>query len=346
MRTSLRFPLLLAALAGSLALTSQAQTGQTLFPSSVSPKVVVANDALPVELGVRFYPKENGKITAIRFYRGTQGTGSFRVRLYDTNGAILGQANTFEGLPAALPGWASIAFSTPIVVEAGKIYVAAYYAEAGAYAYDNLYFLESGRYTPFLAAPPEGDLPDGGATTVYKYSPGGGFPTDTYLATNYWVDVSFTPDTPAITAFSDLNRIEVGTKFVVGKAGTINGVRFYRQDQGDGVFYAYLYDDTGRVLATALAGNGLPATLPGWATLTFAQNIPVEAGRTYTVSYFHAGGRYAFNLEYYAAPKVVGPLTYPVGAGVYRYGFLGEGMPTQSYQNSRYWVEPAYTPID
>ncbi|WP_037938184.1 DUF4082 domain-containing protein, partial [Streptosporangium roseum] len=33
----------------------------------------------------------------------------------------------------------------------------------------------------------------GGGNGVYKYGPTNSFPTDTYKASNYWVDVVFTP---------------------------------------------------------------------------------------------------------------------------------------------------------
>ena len=64
-----------------------------------------------------------------------------------------------------------------------------YYAPAGHYADDNGYFSQRGVDNAPLHA-----LADGvdGANGVYRYGTGGGFPTDTSQASNYWVDVVFT----------------------------------------------------------------------------------------------------------------------------------------------------------
>ena len=76
-----------------------------------------------------------------------------------------------------------------MAVTANTTYVASYYAPNGRYAVDEHYFAATGVDTGPLHA-----LRDGvdGGNGLYRYGTGGGFPTETYQAGNYWVDVVFT----------------------------------------------------------------------------------------------------------------------------------------------------------
>ena len=68
-------------------------------------------------------------------------------------------------------------------------YVASYHTSAGRYPFDGAYFT-TGVDTGVLHAPSTGPA---GGNGVYGYGAGGGFPTSTFNATNYWVDVVFEP---------------------------------------------------------------------------------------------------------------------------------------------------------
>jgi hypothetical protein len=68
--------------------------------------------------------------------------------------------------------------------------VVSYYAPNGHYAADAGFFATTGVDRPPLHALRDGvDGPNG----VYRYGTGGGFPTDTFESSNYWVDLTFTP---------------------------------------------------------------------------------------------------------------------------------------------------------
>lgn len=341
-------PFLLRAslLAGfALVATASAQTTTySLFSDSDAPQVAIDGDTSPVEVGVRFYATESGTINAIRFYRGTQGNGTFRVRLWDAAGNVLGEGNVYEGLTNPVPGWQSIPLQTPVRIEAGETYVASYYNSGGGYSVTEFYFTGNGVDTGVLVAPADGQLPDGGPTSVYRYGVSGGFPTDTYAGTNYWVDVVFAPERPEYDAFtSDTQPIQVGTKFIPTRAGTVSAIRFYRGNAGSGYFFVQLYRGNGTLVGEGFIQGTLAGPFPGWKEIALNTPVNVQPGETYVASYYQVQGQYAFTGNYYTTERTIGYLTYPVAAGVYLYGF-GGGFPNQSYQNSRYWVEPVYTP--
>jgi Domain of unknown function (DUF4082) len=158
---------------------------QTLFDNSALPAVSAVSDTGDVELGLQFVPGRSGRVTAIRFYRGEQGNGSYRVSLWDSTGTLLGRGAVFEGLAGAVPGWQQIALATPVNVELGKTYTASYFHVGGAYA-----FTEGGFTKPYY----RGQLFAPANAGVYVYGNQGGFPTSTYRAASYSVDLVFEPE--------------------------------------------------------------------------------------------------------------------------------------------------------
>jgi glucose/arabinose dehydrogenase/phosphodiesterase/alkaline phosphatase D-like protein len=160
----------------------------SLWPLSTVPAVASHADTAAVELGVRFSADTAGSITGIRFYKGPANTGVHVGNLWTTAGVRLATA-TFSNETAQ--GWQTVTFPTPVVVTAGTTYVASYFAPNGGYARTESYFTTPHDNAP-LHAPATGN-------GVYRYGTAGGFPTKTYAATNYWVDVIFTqgsaPDT-------------------------------------------------------------------------------------------------------------------------------------------------------
>jgi hypothetical protein len=83
------------------------------------------------------------------------------------------------------------AAATPVSITANTTYVVSYSAPAGNYAANNNYFATGVDNSP-LHAPANGGA---GANSVYRYG-ASGFPTNTYQASNYWVDVVFTSVAP------------------------------------------------------------------------------------------------------------------------------------------------------
>ena len=77
-------------------------------------------------------------------------------------------------------------------IAANTVYVASYFAPNGQFAYDASY-LAGGWDNPPLQAPASNASAGNG---VYTYTAQSAFPTSTFNANNYWVDVVFEPSTP------------------------------------------------------------------------------------------------------------------------------------------------------
>jgi Domain of unknown function (DUF4082)/Bacterial Ig domain/Purple acid Phosphatase, N-terminal domain/Fibronectin type III domain len=175
------------AVSADFTFTTSAPAPQTLWSPSTIPSTPSQPDSSSVELGVKFTSDVAGSISAIRFYKGSANTGTHVGNLWDNAGTLLATA-TFTNESAT--GWQQAIFSTPVSISANTVYVASYHAPAGGYAVDRSYFATSGYDNPPLHA-----LKDGasGGNGVFLYGATSLFPTNTYLSTNYWVDIVFTP---------------------------------------------------------------------------------------------------------------------------------------------------------
>ena len=148
----------------------------TLFGGE-TPVTGSAADGARVELGMQFTPSEAGVITAIRFYRGPGNPGPHTGTLWSASGDPLATVTFPEGGV----GWQTAPLSEPYAVQAGTAYVVSYLAPSGGYA------AQADRFAagPIAAGPLTASAQNG------RYAYGGGFPQDTWRATNYYVDVVF-----------------------------------------------------------------------------------------------------------------------------------------------------------
>jgi hypothetical protein len=128
-----------------------------------------------------------GSISGIRFYKGPTNTGTHVGDLWTSGGTLLASA-TFTNEGAS--GWQQVSFAAPVAIQANTVYVASYHTNAGNYAVDEAYFAASGVDNPPLHALASGAS---GGNGLYTYSAASAFPTQTFNAENYWVDVVFSP---------------------------------------------------------------------------------------------------------------------------------------------------------
>ena len=160
----------------------------TIWDETAVPAVESANDPYAldqgIELGVKFQSDVAGYITGIRFYKGAGNTGTHTGNLWDSSGQLLATA-TFVNETAS--GWQQVNFSNPVQIAANTTYVASYHTTSDGYSVDSAYFAADGVDNPPLLALGNGIDGDNG---VYKYG-ASGFPTSSYNAANYWVDVVF-----------------------------------------------------------------------------------------------------------------------------------------------------------
>ncbi|OLR91182.1 hypothetical protein BJP25_29965 [Actinokineospora bangkokensis] len=149
------------------------------------PATASVNDVSAIEVGTKVRFDVRGQVTGVKFYKGDANTGTHTGSLWDASGNRLA-TGTFANETAN--GWQTLLFSSPVNVQANTTYVVSYYAPNGRYAATGGYFSKSADYQSLHA------VKDGtyGGNGLYRYGAGGGFPTGTYNATNYWVDVLWT----------------------------------------------------------------------------------------------------------------------------------------------------------
>jgi hypothetical protein len=180
---------LLVAVSGYYLITSQASAGVTLFSETTIPTVTTDPDTQAVELGVKFRTDIAGTVTGVRYYKSAENKGTHIGSLWANDGTKLASA-TFTN--ESTTGWQTVTFANPVAIKPGTTYIASYYAPTGRYAADERFFEGKGIDNGPLHALASGV---DGPNSVYKYGTSG-FPRDSYNATNYYVDVLFTPNTP------------------------------------------------------------------------------------------------------------------------------------------------------
>jgi len=167
---------------------SSAVTPRATIFDFLTPELVDSGDTSSIELGVKFKADSAGTITGVRFYKAAANQGVHTGSLWSSTGTRLAQA-TFTGESGS--GWQTVTFSSPIAVTAGTTYVASYFAPQGHYSATNA-GLSTAVDNGLLHTIPNATSSNG----VYAYSTVSTFPTSTYAAGNYVVDVLYAPAAP------------------------------------------------------------------------------------------------------------------------------------------------------
>ena len=243
-------------------------TGSSIWTTSATPAVTSVNDNNSVDVGVKFRSDVAGTITGIRFYKGASNTGTHIGYLWTDTGTLLATA-TFTNESAT--GWQQVNFSAPVTIAANTTYIASYYAPHGGYAANSGFFATSGTDNGSLHA-----LANGvdGANGVYQYGSAGVLPTQSYNASNYWVDVVFVASStvaPTVTAETPASG---ATGVALGSAVTAT---FSEAVQASTISFT-LTDSSGNAVAASVAYNSTTNV----ATLT--PTAPLAAGTTYTAT--------------------------------------------------------------
>jgi hypothetical protein len=170
---------------GSYSTASAAATPEATLQDFATPATVDSNDTNGVELGMKFNTDFAGQATGVRFYKATANTGTHVGSLWSAGGTRLAQV-TFANETAS--GWQSATFATPVTLTPGTTYVVSYNAPNGHYSVTSG-GLSTGDDNPPLHALADTVSPNG----VFGYGPAGTFPTGSFNASDYGVDVLFDP---------------------------------------------------------------------------------------------------------------------------------------------------------
>lgn len=182
-------------LAGGPALWSAAAGAEESLWGAKSPAGVstASEDQDSVELGTAFTVEVDGEITGIRYWRSsTSSTGTPTGTLWGGRGDRLATASFAS---SSATGWQTVAFASPVKVEANDSFVASYHAPRGQYAVTEDY---SGASVSANLSIPRVNA------GRFAYSSSVSFPNRTWESSNYWVTPVFRASTgtpvPAPTA--------------------------------------------------------------------------------------------------------------------------------------------------
>lgn len=316
----------------------------SLWNQQATPAVASHSDTQAVTVGVKFRSSAKGTISGVRFYKGAQNTGTHVGSLWSASGDLLANA-TFVDESAS--GWQQVNFATPVQIAANTTYVASYHTTVGRYSVTRPYFSSAFTNGPLTALADAGS----GGNGVYTYGASNSFPSSSFQATNYWVDVVFEPSdslwnkaaTPATQNSTDTQAVTVGLKFQSSTAGQVYGVRFFKGSQNTGTHRASLWSGSGQLLAST---PFVHETASGWQEVNFPAPVAISANTTYVVGYHTTSGRYSMTRPYFTSAFVNSPLTGLAdgasgGNGVYAYGATST-FPTNSFQATNYWVDAIF----
>jgi hypothetical protein len=228
-----------------------------------------AADSNSVELGVQFQAASGGMISGVRFYKEADNTGTHTGSLWTASGTLLA-TGTFASESAS--GWQELDFSRPVAVTAGTTYVASYHTTAGHYAYTPQGLASAVTNGPLTA------LAGGG---VYGYGPAGTFPSSSYNASNYWVDVVYSPVSgntpPTVTgvtpaAGSSNNAVSVAPTATFSQAIQTGTTTFTLTDSGGTAVPGTLSFNSGGTVATFTPASSLAYGTTYTATVSGAAN--------------------------------------------------------------------------
>ncbi|RYF56503.1 MAG: DUF4082 domain-containing protein, partial [Comamonadaceae bacterium] len=244
----------------------------TLFSASDTPATLSDSDTTQINLGVRFTSSTSGFITGIKYYKGVNDTGTHTGSLWSVSGTLLATA-TFTNETAS--GWQTVTFSNPVAITAQTTYVASFHSN-GHYTSTGNYFT-SDHVSGVLTAP-------GGTNGVYAYGNGNLFPTSTFGATNYWVDVILNSGSTAPTNTAPVATTDTGFTTPQGTQLTIAAATLLANDtDADG--------DTLTITGAGVGVNGTAAWISNTnsATFTPTPGSTGPASFTYAISDGHGG---------------------------------------------------------
>ncbi|WP_244227390.1 DUF4082 domain-containing protein [Corallococcus aberystwythensis] len=254
---------------------------RSLLGTTALPAVAAADDSGAVEVGVRFRSDAPGRIMGVRFYKGPGNTGTHTGSLWTASGSLLGTV-TFQNETAS--GWQEARFTTPVTIAADTNYVVSYYAPAGHYAVTGNGFASALDVPPLHA--------EATSNGLYRYGSTSGFPTNSFNASNYWVDVAFQPnDTTPPRAPTNLTAVPNSPTAIdltwyasVDGSGEVQGNARWHLVYRNNELIAELpgttlrYRDTGRTPSTAynyaVRGRDAAGNLSPSSTIVLGTTLP------------------------------------------------------------------------
>lgn len=229
-----------------------------LFGDETPSVAAVADRA--VEVGTAFSVVYPATVTAIRFYKGADNTGSHVGHLWNAAGDLLATAQ-FTNETAT--GWQRAELSTPVELVAGDTYVVSYFAPNGGYSATAGYF-ENPVTRDHIVAP-------GGSNGRFIYTDTGAFPTDSWNSTAYFVD--------AEVAFAAAPVPSITSRTPAADAENV--------DPASAVISATLANASAGAITVTTGGSAVAGTSSfnsATGVITFTPAAALQRGKSYSVT--------------------------------------------------------------
>src|SRR5262249_50539812 len=254
---------------GSFTTGGVAQSPCSIWQNGAPSGAVDANDTSKVNLGVQFQAAGSGFISGVRFYKEVDNTGTHIGSLWSSTGTLLA-SGTFSNETAS--GWQELDFSSPVQITAGTRYVASDFTSTGHYA------VTSGGLASAVTNGPLTALASGG---VYSYGSANAFPSNSFNASNYWVDVVYSqtagnipPTVTSVTPASGAtgNPVSVAPTATFSQAVGPSTVSFTVKDSANNPVAGTVSFNSANTVATFTPTSALAASTTYTATVSGAQN--------------------------------------------------------------------------
>jgi hypothetical protein len=152
------------------------------------------------------------------------------------------------------------------------------------------------------------------------------------------------PGTPDMGADSALN---MGVRFQSSEAGTISGIRFWKDVNNTGTHVGTLYTDTGTQLAQATFSG---ESASGWQQVNFTP-VSISANTTYVAAYHENNGHWSRSVNYfytsgYSNPPLSSPESGTNGEynGCELYSSSAAFPGAGNGYNANFWVDVVFNP--
>ncbi len=232
----------------------------SLMDTTSVPVIADTGDDAAVTLGLRFRATVDGFVTGLRYYRSAANTGTHKGSLWTADGARLATVTFNDGAA----GWQTAQFDTAVAIQANTEYVASYFAPNGHYA------AASGYFDDPVANPPLQAVGSGG---VFGYG-SDRFPAESWLNSNYYVDVVFRTDDTSAPAVATVTPANGAT---TAKVDTTIKVQFQRAINPSTLQFTLALSSGGAV-------SGQVTYDAGTRTATLKPAIPLAYATSYRAS--------------------------------------------------------------
>lgn len=313
-----------------------------------------SNNSTFYEMGTTFRSSVPGKVTKAKLYATATEGGDHDVRIWKWNAGtstwsiVSGSEHTWN-FSSGTAEWKEFWFPTPISIDANTDYIISVSTgDDNSFSYTNS-GLANNVTNGYLTA-----VAGGGKYTTTT----GGVPSTSFQNSNYFRDVefvpnsglsSFTTETPAQSS-NNSTYYEMGTTFRTTTAGLVTKAKLYATPTEGGNHAVRIWRfDSGTSTWSIVSGSdqtwNFSSGTAGWKEYTFPTPISIDANTDYIISISTGDDdSFSYTNSGLASNVVNGSITAVAGGG--KYTTTTGGVPNSAFQNSNYFRDVVFVPLN